>query len=137
MLAVASLWGGTPPHTLGELQERGLSISAQKDISSEALTYTVIKCGTKVALVDTIQSKSSSATFMILLHEDTIEELIILDASKGYGDRIDNRFWLKQFKGLKIAKVQKSVDAISGATLVSDDIKAGVIAVAEDYVQQK
>lgn len=135
-LGVLSISGGESSSTLAVLQERGYTPSSEKEITSGALTYHLYKLPGKVALVDTITSKSSSVTFMIILKGDTIEELVLLDVSKGYGDRIDNRFWLKQFKELKVAKVNKGVDAISGATLVSDDIKEGVIAVAQDYLKK-
>jgi hypothetical protein len=77
-------------------------------------------------LIDSVRSKSSWLTFMVLTtNKNSIVSLELLKTPDPNSSRLKTKFWKKQFIGKEAGQLNR-IDAISGATISSHDITCGV-----------
>lgn len=96
---------------------------------SEAIIYTAVKVSDTLgfALLARVESKSNPVDFLLLLDSNKRITSLHLPGLKGSKNApLKSKFWRKQFIGATSQNcIIDDVDAISGATISSDAIKAG------------
>jgi len=125
--------------TLTDAQKMAIEKSSGESIRNQKLTAFVEKASNKknVVLIDQVLGKHEFITIAVGINgQGIVQDIEILEYRESYGNQVKNADWRKQFVGKSKSspiKLGSDIKNISGATLSSAHVSAGVRRLVQTY----